>query len=551
MKIDLKKFDKLTANQWEDKIVYRGIHRKYKKLLISLLPMYTDKVDNRLTPRLENLQFFLNNKLTFNNLSKFLKVFSLDIFEEHSHAELKEIAEEEVEFLNRKILRITDKYAAITKEIYLRDNKLVKRTPHGTIYYIDLDAGDDGLDGLTTGNAWLTIEKYTTVEVRTAGDIAKVRAATSQVFAAELDFDEDGNAEALLTLKGCDSVDDPWSDASDVRPILDFNDTTKYVYLNGDNYWKLQNLDIKGGNNTIYGGVRIYITNHFYFNNCRVYENGKNGLYISNLDRAEIKNCEFYSNIGSGIKVNATISNLIIKNCIFNGGVDTTDYGIYSEARSSALSLEDCSFGQTTAHDTKDIFVRGIPIIYFRNCIYTSIGWYTTNNQDKGRRFYKEDDGQIFEAHKIENYDITIERDTSIVRAGGADSSLKMTPSEYIGLYRKVTSYGEHGEIVKGTFKVWLSASVEKTITIYIRGFGWTGFPTASQLFVRASYLSNGATAARTEIDSDEVIANNNDWVEFQVTLTPARDGFVYLDVFLGDYEASSGVYVDIKPVIS
>jgi hypothetical protein len=97
---------------------------------------------------------------------------------------------------------------------------------HGTVYYIDLTNGDDANDGLEANDdhSWLTIAKYTSVTVRTAGDIAKVRANTTQVIGANVIFDEDGTTDALISIIGCDSVvNDPWGDASDVRPIFDLN----------------------------------------------------------------------------------------------------------------------------------------------------------------------------------------------------------------------------------------------------------------------------------------------------------------------------------------
>ncbi len=208
--------------------------------------------------------------------------------------------------------------------------------------------------------------------------------------------------------------------------------------------------------------------------------------------------------------------------------------------------LIDCSFGQTTSHDVADINMVHNANLKMRNCIYDTLVWTTTYHADWAKRLYKEDDGQTFEVHKTDSYDVTIERDTSIVRGGGADSSLKMTPSSRVGKYCKVSSSGEQGEIVRGTFKIWLQADVQKTINIYIKGYGWTSFPDATTLFLRASYLSNAGNANRTEIDSDEVISDNINFVPFQVTLTPARTGFVLLDVFLGKYEAGAHINIDI-----
>jgi len=542
LKIDLSKYDKLSDKQWKDKVIYRGLHIKYKHQLNKLKKLYPKKIET-LQDRLKFLQFD-TEKPEFDKTLKLVEIFDLEFCLNKQLSELENIVNDKVEFLNNKIERIVDKYAATLKEIELRDKKLVKRTPKGTVYYIDLNAGDDGLDGLTTGNAWLTLNKYTTVEARTPGDIAKVRAGTSQIFAGNLALDEDGNVDNLITIKGCSVADDPWSDSSDVRPILDFNDTTYLVYSAGDHRWKFQNLDFKGGNSTTDACVSID-SNNTFFDNCRIYENGSTGLLLKGNNGAEIRDCEFYSNVGINLSI-GDIGNLSIIGCTFNGGTDTTNYGIYYNNRVEPLVLIDCSFGQTTTHDTVDIRLLSNGNLIMRNCVYNSITYYDYYNTDKGQKLRSEDDGQVFEVHKTNTYDVTLERDTVVTRPGGADSSLKMTPSSRVGLYNKVSSSGGQGEIVRGTFRIWLQADVEKTINIYIKGFGWTGFPTVAQLFVRASYLSNAGNANRTEIDSDEVIANNVDWVPFQVTLTPARTGFVYVDAFIAHYEASSGINIDI-----
>ena len=105
--------------------------------------------------------------------------------------------------------------------------------------------------------------------------------------------------------------------------------------------------------------------------------------------------------------------------------------------------------------------------------------------------------------------------------------------------------------IIDLPFKVWCSAALT-TITIYMRSLGaWGTYPTNSELYVEASYYNHGSDATRLKVVSNDVLDDETTWRAFDVTFTPLQDGFVYLNVFLGKYEASKGCYVDIKPVVS
>src|SRR4030042_2111754 len=159
----------------------------------------------------------------------------------------KDIDESEYVTLTAKLARLKDKLACCITEVELRDLKLVGRVYHDTVYYIDLDGGNDGAAGTATGTAWLTIEKYTSVTVRSAGDIAYVRANTSEVKSnADIVFDEDGTLISPISIIGCDSVtNDPWSDSSDVRPIIDFNDSAYGFAADSDDYWYIERLDVR------------------------------------------------------------------------------------------------------------------------------------------------------------------------------------------------------------------------------------------------------------------------------------------------------------------
>ena len=78
-----------------------------------------------------------------------------------------------------------------------------------TQYYIDFDAGSDSADGLSIGNAWLTLAKYMNA-TRTAGDIATVRRGTSETVSSDINPLSRGNTNDPIVAEA--DFDDSWAD---------------------------------------------------------------------------------------------------------------------------------------------------------------------------------------------------------------------------------------------------------------------------------------------------------------------------------------------------
>jgi hypothetical protein len=62
-----------------------------------------------------------------------------------------------------------------------QDLSSIERNPVGTTYYIDADSGSDSNDGLSTGAAWATANKFTE-SARSAGDVAIMRRNCSNTY---------------------------------------------------------------------------------------------------------------------------------------------------------------------------------------------------------------------------------------------------------------------------------------------------------------------------------------------------------------------------------
>jgi len=582
--------NELSVEEWFKKIKYRGLEHKHDWQLEALVKFYPVKI-----ARIESAVFIPDPLLSpEENKRQQLE------FEWHK---------------KQKLLRLKDKLAAVLKELEFRKEEIVKRDPIGTTYYLDFDgatgnltgtwtftngsttvsgtggaattelaAGDyvrvsDGsewykvtsvtndnefeitpafqqatvtdtadstkynnYDGTATTTPFVHLNQFTTDTARSPGDILKVRANQTHLYAGiDIVFNEDGNANNMIEIRGCSSTDDPWGDGSDVKPVFDFGDTSYQLYLNQDDFWKFTRLECIESNDT-YGVLYDYYAQNSIIESCVFRDNGNRGISFNLTFAALIQNCSFYSNIYYNLySINGRFK---CKDCDFNGGAATTDYGIYLAA--SIGELINCTFGASSAHDAADIFVyRPLSRGYARNCSFA--GSITFGNDAKGAFLRSEDHNQTKGAHQTLYHNGTIEKDTSVVRSGGASSSAKMTPNSYCGLYYPLTIADD---FCSGDFKLWLPAE-QKTVTIYLRTFGYTSLPTADELYIEASYLDEATGGHRATVQSTQTVSANDTWTVFSVTFTPAQEGWVYVTVYLKKYEANSGVYVDIKPVVS
>lgn len=504
-----------------------GLHIKYKEQLLKLPDMYSDKIVKlsdekiKIKDKYEDLLIKLKDKIKEKDLE------SLDEFI----------------FLDTKVLRLTSKQQAVLWEIEGRDLGIFKRTPHGTIYYIDLNAGNDGNTGLIIAQAWRTIEKYTTLTVRTAGDIAYIRANTQEIIPAIVNFDEDGDEDDYIYIIGCDATTDPWGDGSNVKPIINANGGNFYLYLATDHYWNLQNLDLRNGSDMI---IYTAFSYNIVLKDFDIHDNGVRGLYSRACPRQVIDGCNFYNNTSQNINFyNAAV--IDIKNCIFNGGAGGTINGIYFDnCFGTQLKIIDSSFGQTTAHATRDIncgTAYGITT-YMRNCVYNAI-----SIPDHGNYTYGEDDDQVYKAGLIRSLAGTITRDTAI-KTGSAEFSLKFEPNLNCGLNYALQP--EAFDLISSSYIVNGVANIETTCTIKIRSLGvWVAYPTADELYIEASYLDNAGDCGRSLIQSTTVLIDETTWQSFSVTMTPLRTGPIYINVYLKKYEANKGCYVNGEVVTS
>jgi len=454
-----------------------------------------------------------------------------------------------------KIERLKAKYACVLKEIEFRDKKLVTRTPHHTVYYIDLFGGNNGNDGLSTGKAWQTLEKYTTTTVRTAGDIAYVRANTSEIPAGDIVFDEDGTADALIYIIGCDAVtNDPWNDESDDKPIIDFNEANYQLILQGDNFWQFERLDFRKSYDPS-GLVYVYsVSEGAVFINCVFRDNVTNnvkGIYVYDRSTAYLEGCSFTDCCGDSVYANR--SEIRLKDCTIDAG--SVQGSLYALSSAGLIYAEDCSICPANAFTSAEILVGSGCVANLRNVTFGVSETYTMR---PGGRLFSEDHDGVFEAQKAVFYMGNITRGTTLPRSGGADSYAILASNANCGPNQPLIL----GDKLTGFARIWLAANAASTITVYARvDSAWDSALAANEAYMVISYLDSDSDCGRTLIQSTEQISNSlagdgkGVWTAFTATIpanNPKRDGWVYVWFCLAEYEdATELVHVDIKPIVS
>jgi hypothetical protein len=429
----------------------------------------------------------------------------------------------------------------------------------------DFDAASDtailatAIVGMQAGDtyyiikAFKTINYYTTTTVRTAGDRLFVRANTTMAqgtAAADITFDEDGTIDAWISIIGCDATtNDPWNDNSDVKPIIDFENAAYQVNLSGDAFWYFENIvfklsaDTSGCVSCSNGTTTLGLAK---FVGCEIldgYVSGCEGMQINGI--AYLDSCTFSNTYGAAIYAGeAAVA--YINNCVFNKGAQATAYAL---SVVGLIYITNTTFGLTTEFATAIVYFgsQSSGYVYMRNCSYSGTFSSFANESTLGARIFVEDEDAVYGANSAYFYNGTISRQTASPRSGGSASYAKMLSNANCGLISPLIL----GEGISGFTPVLATADVEITITVYARvGSAWDTPLGSGEAYLKASYLSNGASAARTETLSTQTITNDGEWTAFTVQFTPLQTGLVYLWFYLAEYEdASEYIDVDDEPV--
>lgn len=296
-----------------------------------------------------------------------------------------------------------------------------------------------------------------------------------------------------------------------------------------DNNWRIQGMHFKGADS--YGVLRsgsvfvlkdcilendgtdeclnTYSDGHVTLLKCRLYEyyNGWGSIYYPPFGKAT--------------------------DCLFDAGtIASYPNGVYVWSAANADIIE-CEF----VNNYNDISVPSAspdPIngtIRVRNPNFSASSDYVSNfyeqmlecgvedwNQTAGdNRYYRSGCGDVN----------VIQSETSIVRSGGGESSVKVTPNTYISTY-------ENAKVLLFEYPIYADTS-NKTYTAYFKSSGtanWTNDPTADELWIELEYWGDATNKYRKIVKSTGICDFNGDdttWHSLTVSAQPAIAGVAYL----------------------
>jgi len=363
-------------------------------------------------------------------------------------------------------------------------------------------------------DAYAHLSQATTDSVRSPGDIIYMRANLTYTYkGVHVVFDEDGTISLPITLQGCSSTIDPWGDASDVVPIIDFGGTAVRLLIDGDDFWTRKNLDARNSID-VFGALGAINCQGTQIINCKTSGNttGISCILSSAIaGRAEIDGATITGNTESGLYLTGVVE-------IKNTSIDNSAKGLY--ILTGIAEIENTSFGQTIAN-TIDIQCSS-GIIRARRCIFN---FEKVTCSFLGSAVYSEDHNQVVGDHKSKYYQGMVERETTEVRSGGADNSIKVTPNanNHTNFPWQIHEWSEEA----------VAASAQtRGVYIEVTGIDAT-YPTVAQLWFEAESFSAGSGTAKQINKSTAVLAANSTWTWFPVTFTPGQVGKVRYRVYL------------------
>jgi hypothetical protein len=428
-----------------------------------------------------------------------------------------------------------------------------------------LQAWDQSVeDGTTTGKAYCSLHAARQNETMGAGDVWYYRGGQVEYLhtSAYTLVETAGTATGYSSLI-CDTDGAIFGDSSPGRTVIRWQRARTTAYT-PSSFTLTKGFDFGCYGNGDARHIRVSIqATHVLFENCRwLYSlGGWTGdshcmeLFEAGDRWAEFVDCEFEQSGQTYLQLGSTGRGVdggaVFTRCRFFKDNTTAGGAVMAPSGGSAgiIYFEDCDFGYDGSGNSRplsSIFGSSGVCVYLRGGRFnaTTVGPTLGGDGNMGRYFCEDWNDTPGDNRHITNAGV-VQSETSTVRSGGGDKSLKMVPNSFIGI---------NHQLVAGMFPFEIPVkctAASTTITVYLNTYGYTTMPTAAELYIEVSYLNHATRATRARVVSTDVVSSNGSWTAFDVTFTPAQAGLAYVDVHLTKYEASSGVYVDPVPVKS
>lgn len=321
-----------------------------------------------------------------------------------------------------------------------------------------------------------------------------------------------------------------------------------------DNHWKIQGLHIRGTD--VNGNVEIDSSNNHQFIDCIFTSDSTTVsaygvLYTDDFYLTILDKCRFITHVSAFRLASDTFGDIILKNCLLGSSSNFVTFA--SSALSSNFEITDCELqsgvGIGGAMGTLKSKLRNTRI---------SAATEFVSNSTLLESFLIEDHDGVVGANSMRSSYFgnvnapVIESETTTVRSGGSNKSIKVTPTT------NMTTVWDFNKLKIFDLPIYTTTS-SKTYTVYFKtndSGEWTADPTASELWIELEAWGHATNNFRKITKSTGVIDFNGStsWQSLTVTVAPAQVGVAYLRCWYAktkEASKSNVFYVDPIPVIS
>ena len=439
------------------------------------------------------------------------------------------------------------------------DDPIIMEADYANNWKDDVDLSATATATLTFGSKTITFASDIS-GVLAAGDWIYVAAEDAKEFAYEVATVVTTDVTLFLPYKGDQAGSGKTMTNMQSTPIWNIAAGNFQWNFSADSFWKTQGIHIKGTD--LNGNVEVDSSAGQVFKDCIFEGDGVSAYGIHCPDDKSVVmglKCRFdnhTNNLGSST-VNGALTGLF-KDCLFDNAesainASVWDDIIFEECESKNQTIGDLRTGATGATGAHQSFrFKG------RNLILSSATKVDRHEFSPFGEFLIEDfDGTIGDTRQLTGFSTAegtpiLQSETSTVRSGGSNISIKFTPST------KLSTIWEFSRIKIFELPIY-ATTASKKYEIFFRPTAtadWTDDPTNIELWIEIEYWGHASNNFRKILKSIETIDMNGstNFTALSVTVAPAQAGVAYLKAYYAKTKESSKAntfFCDPIPVIT
>lgn len=333
--------------------------------------------------------------------------------------------------------------------------------------------------------------------------------------------------------------------------------------MDEDHYWKVQGLHLRGTNPAAV--VELDAASGLVFKDVIFEGNGASDYGVKVTDdqpTVYFSKCRFFNyKVGLGVNLNTGAVFAVLRDCLLDGNSAPSSRGIELFPWVQ-MQFHECEFTGHTFADIDTGTKVGVGQVWVRNCIMDALsanqfGGHTTLNGKFPLGYFEDFDRVIGDTRQLTSLSSAngvpiVQSETTTVRSGGSNKSIKVTPSTNLSVA------WEHSRQLLFEIPFYATTSSKK-YEVFFRPdatANWTADPVAAELWIELEYWGHATNNFRRIVKSAGVIDMNGStaWTALDVTVAPSQVGVVYLRGYYAKTKESGKTNVffcDPLPVVT